>query len=182
MANTNSKLHTMYIVVILVLLAVIAGGYYYFHKKTENVQMSIGKMMPAGSGQRMAQGGQGKGGMGGMMSAVTPPPMSDQQKQQLADGVATDSTKKTFNITGGNFYFVPNKITIHKGDEVTFVMTNAGGVHDLVIDDLGVKTPVIRTGQAVTATFTASKIGSFVYYCDIPGHKAKGMWGTLVVE
>lgn len=61
-------------------------------------------------------------------------------------------------------------------------MTNAGGAHDLIIDELGVKTPVIHTAEAATATFTASKTGSFVYYCNIPGHKDKGMWGTLVVQ
>jgi nitrite reductase (NO-forming) len=61
-------------------------------------------------------------------------------------------------------------------------MTNAGGMHDLVIDELGVKTPVVKTAEAATATFSADKVGSFVYYCDVANHKEKGMWGTLVVQ
>ena len=68
------------------------------------------------------------------MVAVTPPVISSQQTLQIAQGTEKTSTQKTFNITGGNFYFVPNKITVNKGDTVTLVMTNAGGFHNINID------------------------------------------------
>lgn len=175
--KNSSKLHGTYITVIIILLIVIAGGAYYFHKNMQGARMGMGG---ANMMMRQGQGGKGMGGM--MMQPGKPPALSDQQNQQLKEGTATDTTKKTFNISGGDFYFVPNKITVNKGDEVTFVMTNVGGMHDLVIDELGVKSPLIHTAEATTVTFTASKTGSFVYYCDVPGHKAKGMWGTLVVQ
>lgn len=166
--------HIIYLVIIIVLLAVIGGEYHYFSGKVAGMSMAKPSGMPAMS----------KNGKAGAMpmEVVTPPVESDQQKQQLTDGTSKTSSEKTFNITGGNFYFVPNKITVNKGDKVTFVMTNAGGFHDLVIDELGVKTAVVKTGATVTATFTASKSGSFVYYCDVPNHRKKGMWGTLIVQ
>lgn len=175
----SNQLHIIYIIIIVILIGGMVGEYYYFHHKAEAMAMA------PGGGQKMAMmsGGKGMPPMHGMsMIAVTPPPVSDQQTQQLTAGTSTSSTDKTFNITGGNFYFVPNKITVNQGDKVTFVMTNAGGIHDLVIDALGVKTPMTHTAQAATVTFTASKKGSFVYYCSVPGHKAKGMWGTLTVQ
>lgn len=174
-STTNSKLHAIYVSVIVLLLVVIVGGAYYVHKKVDNDGREIPRMM----GQNIPNGIP----MRGMnMTAVTPPPLSDQQKQQLTDGTATTTTQKIFNITAGNFYFVPNAITVNKGDQVTFVVTNAGGVHDVVVDELGVKTPTTRTATTATFTFTASKSGSFVYYCSVPGHRAKGMWGTLTVK
>lgn len=174
--SSSSKIHTTYIAIIVILLVGIAGCFYLLHKNSERKEATQTLMMQSGK----APIGKGMGGM--MMAAATPPPLSDQQTQQITAGTASATTQKTFNITGGNFYFVPNKITVNKGDQITFVMTNAGGVHDLVIDELSIKTPVIHTGDAATVTFTVSKTGSFVYYCDIPGHKAKGMLGTLIVQ
>jgi plastocyanin len=170
---------TILYIIIVVLLIAVGGEYYYFHN--QHTASSQAMMAPSANHQMMMKGGKGMP-PGMSMSAVTPPPLSDQQTQQITDGTDKSSTKKTFNITGGNYYFVPNKITVNKGDQVTLVMTNAGGFHDFVIDQLGVKIPVIKTGQAATATFIASNTGSFVYYCNVSGHKAKGMWGTLVVQ
>src|SRR5258706_5588704 len=123
--------------------------------------------------------------MGGgmvMMALVTAPPLSDQQPQQLIAGTSASSTQKIFNITAGNYYFVPNKITVNKGDSVTFAVANAGGFHDLVIDELQVKTPLVKTGETATVTFTASKTGTYIFYCIVRGHKEKGMLGTIVVQ
>lgn len=178
----SSKGHSFYIIVIVILLAVIAGEYFYLHDHqhpVEGMAMTANQQEPENGKKTFPSDEKG---MGMSMAQVTPPAISDQQKQQIIDGTDNSSTEKTFNITGGNFYFVPNKITVNKGDKVTFVFTNAGGVHDLYIDELGVKTPVIKTAETATAKFTASKTGSFVYYCSLPGHREKGMWGTLVVQ
>lgn len=171
-----NKTHTIYISILILLVLIATGEFFYFHKKLNSQRLS-------GNKEEMKEVGKTRQGMGGMaMAPAKAPILSDQQSQQLKDGTNSAITEKTFNITGGNFYFVPNNITVNKGDKVTFVMTNAGGVHDIVIDELGVKTPVIRTGNAVSATFIASKTGSFIFYCDVMGHRAKGMWGTLIVQ
>lgn len=181
MESKSGSGKTILYVIIVILLVGLVGEYYYFHNK-DRAMMAMSSQN--GSHQMMMMKGQkGMGGMPGMaMIAVTPPPVSAQQTQQLAEGTDTSTTKKTFNITGGNFYFVPNKITVNKGDQVTFVMTNAGGVHNINLDAFGVKSTTIKTAEATSVTFTASKIGSFVYYCSIPGHRQKGMWGTLTVQ
>src|SRR5258708_5572675 len=173
--NNKSKHHIIYIVVIFVLLIVITGESYYIHKKTKTPRMEIGLKQHMYIGDN-----HGVGGMG--MSPVSPSSISDQQSQQLTIGTNSAVMQKTFNITAGNFYFVPNKIIVNKGDQVTFVITNTGGIHDFIIDELSIKTPVTHTESASSVTFTATKTGSFTYYCSIPGHKVKGMWGTLVIQ
>jgi len=63
-----------------------------------------------------------------------------------------------------------------------FTIFFKSGFHNVVIDELGLKTSAIKTGENVSATFTATKSGSFAYYCDVPKHREKGMEGTLVVR
>jgi len=178
--RTPSAHDTIYLTIIVILLIVIVGGFYFVHKKSEEILFRINA--PMAQNRNNDNFGLPAKGMGMRMIPVTPPNLSDEQKQQLAAGTSSAATQKTFNITAGNFYFVPNKITVNKGNQVTFYITNAGGIHDLIIDELGVKTPISKTATTETYTFTASKTGSFVYYCSIPGHRAKGMWGTLVVQ
>ncbi len=179
----NSKAQTIYIVLILLLIGAIGVVYYHYHQKVAILTaMVIEADNKQANNPRLGNNG-GSGSQSGMpMTQSSPPPVSDQQTSQLTLGTDTTVTKKTFNITGGNFYFVPNQITVNKGDEVTFVMTNAGGVHNLVIDELNVKASTIKSGETESVTFTATKTGSFVYYCAIPGHREKGMFGTLVVQ
>lgn len=73
------------------------------------------------------------------------------------------------------------EMRVKKGDTVRVKVTNTKGMHDFTIDELGVKQE-LPLNQEVTIEFTADKAGSYVYYCSKPGHRAKGQWGTLVVE
>jgi plastocyanin len=174
--NIQKQNTTALVIVGIILIVAASTGSYYYGKKSHQTAV-----MSASSKSANPPTEKGMKSIPGMMK-VSPPVVSDQQAQQLVTGTDKTVKEKTFNITGGNFYFVPNKITVNKGDKVIFVMTNAGGVHDIVIKELNVKTPVVKTANVATATFTADKVGSFVYYCDVPGHQQKGMWGTLVVE
>ena len=173
----------IYIAIIVVLaVAVLFEGYYINKERNEKISLGMKSATMEQNAMKQRPGG-GKFPPNGMkMEEAKAPELSTQQTMQLTEGTSTATAEKTFNITGGNFYFAPNKITVNKGDKVTFVMTNAGGKHNLVIDELGVKIPTIQTAQTETATFTATKSGSFIYYCAIPGHREKGMWGTLTVN
>jgi nitrite reductase (NO-forming) len=167
-----------WITVYLVIAVVLYGAFYYFvlAKKGENNQAGQYQTEQA-SPSPTAEGKMEK------MEGATPPIITEEQQEQLTAGTDTSSKKKTFDIAAGGFYYVPNKITVNKGDTVTFNMKIAGGTHDLVIDELDVNIPVIEeAGGTGSVTFTADKVGSFVYYCSLPGHREKGMWGTLVVE
>ena len=95
-------------------------------------------------------------------------------------GAATGKTD-SFTVTGSNYAMTPKTLTAKKGDTVKITFTNAGGMHDFVIDEFNVRTNRIQGGASQTVTFVADKTGSFQYYCSVGQHRAMGMWGTLTV-
>ncbi len=77
-------------------------------------------------------------------------------------------------------WFSLKEIDVKKGDKVRVKITNTKGSHDFTIDEYGIKemTPL---NQETVIEFTADKVGDFIYYCSVPGHRAGGQWGTLKV-
>ena len=69
------------------------------------------------------------------------------------------------------------------GDTVRITVINGAPVlHDLKIDEFNVFTGELTTqDQQVTVEFVPDHPGDFVYYCNQPGHRQIGMWGTLTV-
>lgn len=69
------------------------------------------------------------------------------------------------------------------GDTVEITLINGDGLpHDLTIDEFGVTTGQLTEKESqATVRFTVSEVGSYVYYCSMPGHRAAGMFGTLQV-
>lgn len=99
---------------------------------------------------------------------------------------ATDAgtTAKTVEVTmeAGNYYFAPKTITAKQGDTIKITLTGKGMMHNFVIDELGVKSSSVQPGNSTTITFTASKKGTFTYYCSIGSHRQLGQEGTLTIE
>jgi len=92
------------------------------------------------------------------------------------------SEVKVVNIEGGAFYFKPNEIRAKAGETVKIVFTNAGGIHDFVIDELSVQSTKINDGETTEVVFTPQTPGTFEFYCSVGNHRAMGMKGTLIVE
>ena len=76
--------------------------------------------------------------------------------------------------------FSVKDITVNKGDTVRIYVNVTRGTHDFNIDELGVHS-VTPTDKVTTIDFVADKVGDFVYYCSMPGHRQNGHWGTLHV-
>ncbi len=70
------------------------------------------------------------------------------------------------------------------GDVVKVVLINDEDVeHDFVVEDLGVRSSLLRNeGDTTSVTFTTNKGGEFTYQCTLPGHRAAGMEGKLIVS
>lgn len=116
----------------------------------------------------------------------------------LAGGAATpaqapEGGAKSFELraflsgyvgVGGTIDGVRNPtLRVDVGDEVTIVLVNGQPLeHDLSVEGYGVTTDrVMGEGSSDTITFVADEEGTFVYYCTVPGHRAAGMEGLLVV-
>jgi plastocyanin len=91
---------------------------------------------------------------------------------------------KTFDIREGDFYFNPNTVTVNQGDQVQLNFTNTATdyPHDFVLDGYNLKTNSIPPGGTATLAFTANTTGTFIFYCNIDGHRKQGMEGTLMVQ
>lgn len=87
-----------------------------------------------------------------------------------------------FVITSKGLVFDPNGIKVKKGQSVKVTYKNTKGAHNFAIDEFKVKTKTINAGEEETVEFIAEREGEFEFYCSVPGHKAAGMKGVLVVE
>ncbi|HEX2941959.1 MAG TPA: copper-containing nitrite reductase [Rhodopila sp.] len=75
-------------------------------------------------------------------------------------------------------------LTVHEGDVVQITIINGEGAeHDVVVPDLHVSSQrVIGRNASSTLVLHAADVGSFVYFCSVPGHREAGMEGLLKVE
>lgn len=85
---------------------------------------------------------------------------------------------------GGNIDGIVNPdLHVAPGDTVQINLINGDGAqHDLAIPEYDVKTDFINAqGASSVLTFRAEEEGTFEYLCTVPGHKAAGMFGQLIV-
>lgn len=103
----------------------------------------------------------------------------DENREELEEDM---EGVEVVEVQGGSFYFEPNEIEVEKGDTVKLTFKAMDGMHDFVVDELAVKTPVIKSGETYEVEFVASQEGEFEFYCSVGEHRAKGMVGKLIVE
>ena len=91
--------------------------------------------------------------------------------------------QETLTLESGNFYFDPDNPTVDEG-VVNLELDNVGGTHTLVFDDG--KVPGFQLEVSGNGSTDAKKVelesGKYEFYCDIIGHRAQGMEGTLTVK
>ena len=93
-----------------------------------------------------------------------------------AGGGGEEVTVESYDI-----YFEPEEITIPADTDVTVMLPNDGvTLHNFSIDELGIDVD-IEPGATQEATINAPA-GEYEYYCNVPGHEAAGMVGTLIVQ
>jgi plastocyanin len=84
-------------------------------------------------------------------------------------------------IEGADITFTPKEVSAPPGP-VAITMNNVGAIqHNLVIEGQpSFKKLDVAPGGSATGTFDAEP-GTYVLYCDIPGHRPAGMEATLTV-
>lgn len=86
-------------------------------------------------------------------------------------------------VGGGIDGMVNPDLQVKPGDVVQITLMNGDNMlHDLTVPDLGVGTEQIaKKGSQASLTFKATKEGTYAYFCSIPGHRAAGMEGKLII-
>jgi plastocyanin len=89
---------------------------------------------------------------------------------------------QTLDIHAGNFYFKPDKLDAQAGI-TTIKLTDDGGIHTLVFDGAfpGFQLEVSGGGDTSSGKVDL-KAGKYTFYCNITGHRAQGMEGTITVK
>ena len=85
------------------------------------------------------------------------------------------------DVVAGDLFYEPTELRAGAG-EVSITIDNEGSaVHNVVIEEAGDTTVVEAEGGASDTGTIELEAGSYTFYCDIPGHRAAGMEGTLIV-
>lgn len=124
-------------------------------------------------------------------SVIEPAAVNNDNSNQSAENIAPNNPTaliKEFAMTSfvefvdgkPNPQFSLKEIVVNKGDLVRLKITVTSGRHDFKIDEFGIfaDTPL---NQETVVEFTTDKAGEFIYYCNQPGHRTAGHWGTLKV-
>lgn len=116
------------------------------------------------------------------------PEGSPQASPEASPG-ASPVAGEQVEIVSHDIYFDPKEVTIPADTDVTIVLPNEGvTLHNFSIDDNKNEDlpfePIdidIDPGATEQVTINAPA-GEYYFYCNVPGHEAAGMWGTLTVE
>lgn len=114
-------------------------------------------------------------------SEQAPSMMQTEDTTGMETKTETMEDVTVIEMEAGSFYYTPNVITAKKGEKIRIVMKSVSMMHDFVIDELGVKMPVVKNGDTGTVEFVADKVGSFEYYCSVGQHRANGQIGTITI-
>ena len=94
-------------------------------------------------------------------------------------GGAASTAPATLDVTLADFSIKPNKAEIASGGDIT--LENKGAMdHDLRIENE--KSALIAPGKKGDLQLKSLPPGTYTMYCDVPGHRAAGMEGTIVVK
>jgi len=118
---------------------------------------------------------------GRVLSLAGTPPASPPAATPGVAPATSGAAPATITIVAGDFFFKPNAVTIPANTPVTIKVSNHGAItHNFSIDALKVSI-YMQPGQTAQTTITAPP-GSYQFYCNLPGHKAAGMVGTLTAK
>ncbi|WP_374309132.1 copper-containing nitrite reductase [Methylocella sp.] len=100
----------------------------------------------------------------------------------LRSGIA-DGRMVYIGVGGAIDGKVNPQLNVHEGETVQINLVNGEGAeHDVVVDQYAARSDrVVAKGASSVFSFVADKAGEFAYYCSVPGHRAAGMEGRLVV-
>lgn len=104
----------------------------------------------------------------------------EEQGDAAVSGMVEDDVK-VIEMEAGAFYYEPSTIEVKKGQKVRVVFKSVDMMHDFNVDELKIKSEIVKSGSTSTFEFTADQVGKFEYYCSVGQHRQNGQIGTLIV-
>ncbi|HEU5302291.1 MAG TPA: plastocyanin/azurin family copper-binding protein [Acidimicrobiia bacterium] len=97
------------------------------------------------------------------------------------ENAPTKKGARRIKVTGRNFSYEPKKIVVDAGEDVTIVMKSTDIFHDLKVKGAG-HVVGADAGATEKGGLRIDKPGTYKFWCTVPGHRAAGMKGKIVVE
>jgi cytochrome c oxidase subunit 2 len=97
-------------------------------------------------------------------------------------GASAQKPRRVIRVKARRFTYTPARITLKKGEPVTFELTTEDITMGFNVPDFGVRADIVP-GKATRLDLTPDRAGTFTFLCDIfcgDGHE--GMSGQLVVS
>jgi nitrite reductase (NO-forming) len=97
-----------------------------------------------------------------------------------AAGATASDAPTTVSVDLDDLVVRPASLEVAAGGSVEVV--NAGAIpHDLVLEEQGVGTPMLDSGESYSFDTAELEPGTYTVICTVPGHREAGMEGTLTV-
>ncbi len=111
------------------------------------------------------------------------PPASDLDTTiEVSDTTVEVPEVIKLDVIGEEFKYDQTAIEVKKGSLVQVTFTNAGQIiHTFNIQEYGVATGFINSGETATVEFKADREGEFAFFCNVSGHIELGMIGKIIV-
>lgn len=93
--------------------------------------------------------------------------------------VAADARK--IKVTATNFAYAPKEISVTAGEDVAIVLTAKDVFHDFEVKGIG-HVVGAKKNKTESGGLMLEKPGTYKFWCSVPGHRASGMRGTIVVQ
>ena len=112
-----------------------------------------------------------------------------EETEAVAATIGDDGIQRV-EITGGDYFFKPERIILKKGVPAELVVTKEGGFvpHNILMNEpqAGMVFDVEMKKTAKTISFTPTMAGEFPFQCDkkllfFKSHRERGMEGVIVV-
>lgn len=98
------------------------------------------------------------------------------------NGTASIAAGVPLAMEAADFAFSPNTLTVKAGTRVHINVTNTSPEpHNFSLPVFGVNVN-LPPGTTTPVNFTASRAGTYYFYCSLPGHPQAGMVGRLTVS
>ena len=120
-------------------------------------------------------------GDGATASPAAATPAAEPATEAPADAGGSEAATSV-DVSAVELAFDPKEFTIAANTDVTITITNDGVLeHDFAVDDLGVMSDMLASGDQTTVTINAAP-GTYEFHCTVTGHAQAGMVGTITVE
>ena len=87
---------------------------------------------------------------------------------------------RVVDVEASSFEFMPKRITVGVAEDVTISLRSSDVLHDFVVQDVG--HVVAAKKKARQGGVHLDEPGTYKFWCSVPGHRAEGMRGRLVVR